>query len=378
MPAISPARRIAFDILAQVEAGAHSTDLLHRQTASLSPRDAALAHELTLGPLRRRAQLDFLIEHFSAKPPSKLDPEVRLALHLGIYQLRYLDRIPAHAAISESVELVHRARIRSATGFVNAVLRKVHREPIPWPTRAVEFCIPEWMLNRWQDAEVIAQAFLKPPETWIRVPPGTPVPEGAEPTGLPGCYLWTRNSPPEFRIQDIGSQSIVPLLELTSTHRMLDLCAAPGGKTAQARETTSQVIAADRSLQRLATIAAPRVTLDATQPLPFRAVFDRILVDAPCSGTGTIGRNPEIRWRVTPEDLVRHQERQIQILHNALTCLVPNGKLVYSTCSLEPEENESVVAQLPPGWQVEATLRRTPGQDPGDSFFAARISRKPR
>jgi 16S rRNA (cytosine967-C5)-methyltransferase len=388
LPLLSPARRAAFEILRLVEGGAHSTGLLHTRAAALEPRDASLAHELVLGTLRRRLQLDFLTEHFSGRAAAKLDGEVRLALHLGIYQLRHLDRIPAHAAISESVELVRRAHLRSATGFVNAVLRKVNRKPVPWPDRSTELSTPAWMLARWdaqfgaETAERIAKAFLQPSETWLRIPPGATPPEGAEPTDLPGCYRWTARTPPPagFRQQDIGSQCVVPLLALEPHHRLLDLCAAPGGKTAQAREVTPRIVACDRSLARLRAMPdadVPLVNLDAASPLPFRPVFDRILADAPCSGTGTIGRNPEIRWRLDPSEIARHQERQRRLLANALAALAPEGKLVYSTCSLEAEENEAVLAALPDGWQVERTLRRTPGIDPGDGFFAALISRRP-
>lgn len=332
-------------ILRAVHHGAFADEALHSVT--LPPIEAGLASELVYGVLRFQGQLDFLIEHF-AKRPLKLDLEIRAILQTAIYQLRYLDRIPPHAAVSEAVELVKRARQRSAAGLVNAILRKVHREPVPWPDAATEVSLPAWLLGRWESkfgvetAAAIAGAALKKPEVYWR----------------------------NERQMDIGAQSIVPLLELQPDHWFLDVCAAPGNKALQAREVADKIVACDRSMPRLYDIPLRRrVQLDAAQPLPFPAVFDRILVDAPCSGTGTIGRNPEIKWRVTPEEFLRQQERQLQILRHALACLRPGGRLVYSTCSLEAEENEAVIGKF--GSRVVTTGYRLPGRDPGDGFFHA-------
>ena len=179
------------------------------------------------------------------------------------------------------------------------------------------------------------------------------------------------------RMQDIGARSIVPLLGIEPGMRVLDVCAAPGNKTAQALAAGAKVVACDRYAKRLAEVPseALRVCADATAPLPFsqkfdRGLFDRVLVDAPCSGTGTLGRNPEIKWRLTEADLAPFHQRQRKILANAIECLAPGGKLVYATCSLEPEENENVVA----GYRVEQTMLRLPGREPGDGFFAAVVS----
>jgi 16S rRNA (cytosine967-C5)-methyltransferase len=336
-------------------------------------------------------QLDHLVRHFSGRDPARLDAEVRLALHLGIYQLRYLDRIPAHAAVDESVELVRRARKRSAMGLANAVLRKVSRSPVEWPDRATELCVPAWLLERWdrqfgvEQAERIGRAALTQPESYIRVPVPARPPEDAEPTEVPGCFCVGPSGPGRFRQQDIGSQAVAALLDLRSGDRFLDVCAAPGGKTAQAMEKPVSAVACDRSMSRLREmegIECPRCVADAAGPLPFRPIFDRILVDAPCSGTGTIARNPEIRWRVRPEDLPRHQERQKRILANAMAVLKPGGRLVYSTCSLEVEENEEVTAAVlaaaggpaRANWRIEHEIKRIPGRDSGDGFYAAVIT----
>jgi 16S rRNA (cytosine967-C5)-methyltransferase len=180
---------------------------------------------------------------------------------------------------------------------------------------------------------------------------------------------------PHGRMQDIGSQSIVPLLRLAPGQSFLDLCAAPGNKTAQALESGVSTVACDLHFHRIAQMRAltPNlVVLDGARPLPFGRPFDRILVDVPCSGTGTLGRNPEIKWRLTPADLDDLPRRQAALLANARTALTSGGLLVYATCSLEPEENEAVAAAVPPELIVE-TMRRIPGRDAGDGFFATVI-----
>ena len=209
--------------------------------------------------LRYQAQLDFLIEHYSRRGVSKLDFEVLLAMRMGVYQLRYLDRVPPHAAVSQSVELVKSMGFRSATGFANAVLRKVGREPVAWPDRAVELSHPEWLLARWdrqfgpEVTPLIARANLLPPETYIRIPAGRAIPAGTsvEPTEVPGCYRLVAGEADGFRIQDIGSQSIVPLLDLAPGQSFLDLCAAPGNKTAQALESGVRAVACDFHAKRV-------------------------------------------------------------------------------------------------------------------------------
>ena len=346
---MSPAREIAFRVLQRVHGGGYATDLLRRESGDA--RNLALAESITLGCLRHQSQLDYLIEFFSGRKQPKLDDEVRIALRMGIFQLRYLDRIPAHAAVAESVELVKQAHKRSAAGFANAVLRKVNRNHVQWPDQATELSLPAWMLERWQhqygeqEAAAIARAALEQPEAAI--------------------------NPDTGRQQDPGAQSIVPLLEIQPGMTVLDLCAAPGNKTAQALALGANVIAADRYLKRLTEVPmeARRIVLDAGTTLPFNMKFDRILIDAPCSGTGTLARNPEIKWRLRESDLARFAALQRKILENALPHLKSGGRLVYSTCSLEREENEDIVASL----AVASTHLRLPGRDPGDGFFAATI-----
>ncbi len=385
---LSPARQTAFAVLTAVSEGGYASDLLRERTRTLTQRDAGLGGQIVFGVLRHQAQLDYLIERYSRHPPSTLDRAVLIALRTAIFQLRYLERIPPHAAVSETVELVKRHQ-RAAAGLVNAVLRKVTRRPVSWPDRAIEFSCPEWLLQRWtehfgQDRAIdIARAALVQPTPYIRIPPGTEPPSGweVEPTAVPGAFRLTTapgaEASPDLRLHDISSQAILPILDLQPNHFYLDLCAAPGNKTRQALETPlTLAVACDISPKRIRSIPpiCPRVVLDGTKPLPFRRPFDRIFIDAPCSGTGTIGRNPEIKWRVQEGDFRNFGERQVQLVLRGLELLAPGGKLLYATCSLEREENEDVVAavqRLKPETQVEKTVWRIPGKEEGDGFFGA-------
>ncbi|MBI4890396.1 MAG: hypothetical protein HY821_07200 [Acidobacteria bacterium] len=349
---MTPARRIAFEILGSVERGGLAASLLDERLVRVDSRDAGLVTQIVFGVLRRLPQLDWLLFQSSSRPLEKIDPSVLRALRMGAFQLRYLSRVPPHAAVAETVELVKLAGKSSAAGFTNAILRKLPPLPSSWPSDDVTFCLPEWLWQRWQQnlgadlATAAARASMEEPEAHTR----------------------------DGRRMDIGAQAIVPLLELQPGQLFLDLCAAPGNKTLQALETPIRAVACDSNPRRLRAFLAPcpRVQLDAAKPLPFPPVFDRILVDAPCSGTGTLARNPEIRWRLTPAEIIRQAGRQTLILENALRCLKPGGRLVYSTCSLEPEENQDVLKRAAPA-RVQSTVLRCPGRDPGDGFFAAVI-----
>lgn len=376
------ARLLALNILLAVRRGAHAADLLYQRTADLDARDAALTTEIVLGTLRRHAQLDFLLTQISRRPLEQLDQEVLEILRLSAYQLRHLDRVPAHAVVDDAVDLARRVRKASAAGFVNAVLRRLPRGEVAWPDAPTRLSIPAWLLAGWEamfgreTAHQIAETFLNPPVLYVRNPP----PQARlqlEPAEIPGAWRVLAGDTRGVRLHDLSAQSIVPLLELETGMTLLDLCAAPGNKTAQALESGARVIACDISWQRLQTVAgAPRVVLDASRPLPFRVQFDRVLVDAPCSGTGTLARNPEIKWRLTTQDLARYQSRQIQLLRQASAAVKPGGLVVYATCSLEKQENEDVVAQCPTGFRLVKMLRRIPGRDAGEGFFAAVLQRE--
>jgi 16S rRNA (cytosine967-C5)-methyltransferase len=375
---LAPARLAAFGALFAIDRGAWSAEALAAKSVQLDSRDAGLASDIVFGTLRRRGELDAMIGKYSKRAVEKLDPAVRLALEMALYQIRFLDRVPGHAAVNDSVELARKAGKASAAAFVNAVLRRAIREPLEVPET---LSTPAWLFDRWTEqygtgtALAIAHAGLSPPDRFIRVGKGTP-PPGAEATDIPGCFKLTNGDPECFRFQDIGSQAVVPLLDLRPGQTFLDVCASPGNKTAQALEIPVRAIACDLHFSRariLAPLGIPVVTLDASKPLPFACLFDRILVDAPCSGTGTLARNPEIKWRLKHADIAELQSRQIAILRNSLAHLALGGILVYSTCSLEREENQDVVATS--GAEVLATMQRLPGRDPGDGFFAAVLSK---
>ena len=391
---------MAFDILRRVasEEG-YASDLLHAKLAGRVGRaDAALATEITLGVLRWQRLLDFLLERHLDKPAGRLDLEVLLSLRMGLYQMRFLDRIPAHAAVSESVELVKRARKRSAAPLVNAVLRRLAPEAklagaalealLPAGISAAErmavlYSHPSWLVERWlgrfgnERTVALLEANNRPPRLCCAVldPGETPAVteslrrEGFEVT--PGRWLRAALSlsggnpaaAEAFRqgkisLQDEASQMVAHLVEAQAGGVVLDICAAPGGKTgilARAAAPGGRVIAADvrehrlrsarEQMARTGTEGVYWLALDATQPLPFAETFQRILVDAPCSGTGTLAGNPEIKWRLQLDDFTRAHGQQTVMLSQALAKLAPGGRLVYATCSLEPEENEQTVGE---------------------------------
>ncbi|MGB0033955.1 MAG: transcription antitermination factor NusB, partial [Candidatus Acidiferrales bacterium] len=350
--AISPSRTIAFEILRRVESeGAYATDLLHAALdANVKPEDAALATELTLGVLRWRRLLDFLLERQLKKPVAKLDLPVLVALRMGLYQLRFLEKIPARAAVHESVELVKRAKKSSAATLVNAVLRRsaenakapaaellLKKSPLA-EKLAILHSHPTWMVERWLarlgEERTLALLLVnnQPPRLSCALHDSTRrhvILGSLEQAGMrveSGRLLRTAfsvsgGSPARteaFRkgwisIQDEASQAIPHLLDVQPGERVLDVCAAPGGKTpplVRAAGDKGIVVATDRHAHRLRAMRSQferlglarvhLVELDAERPLPFRLDFRRILVDAPCSGTGTLARHPEIRWRLRP------------------------------------------------------------------------------
>lgn len=392
-------------MLRRVEAeGAYASDVLHAELGSrVTPENAALATEITFGVLRWRRLLDFLLDRQLKKPVAQLDLPVALALRMGVYQLRFLERIPPRAAVNESVELVKRARKSSAASLVNAVLRRASAGQSERPMTATRESFdqmipgnlpvadrlgilhshPTWLIERWLNnfGEASTVSLLaannRTPNLscaihdpahrdevlavlrrgGLRIEPGEL---------LKSAFITSRGSPARteaFRrgsisIQDEASQAVPLLLDVESGDTVLDLCAAPGGKTPpliRAAGRTGLVVATDRhthrlnamrnQFQRLSLDGVQIVELDAAHALPFGRQFDRILVDAPCSGTGTLARHPEIRWRLRPEQLSEFHQLQVGILSSAIKQLAPGGHLVYSTCSMEPDENDEVVSE---------------------------------
>lgn len=378
MAQISPARKAAFEILLAVERGhAHSDDLLRAPSVSaLSPVDRNLVTALVLGVLRWQIALDRALRPRLKRPNARLDPEVLIALRLGAFQLLHMDRIPPRAAIDESVELAKLAGHRFASGMVNALLRKLAREPASASSAAPETeAFPKWMLDRWtilfgEDTTLaICRHAQSQPGLAIRISDPQAETELAQ-AGValaPGALLAAARlvvsgdvaSTQAFhegrlRIQDEGSQLVAEIAGKGTA--ILDCCAAPGGKTMILAERNPQarIVACEASPDRLASLRkrvepfGQRIAcrLADASALPDESHYDLILADVPCSGTGTLGRNPEIRHRLRADDLARHSARQRAILASALRAARRGGRIVYSTCSLEPEENEQVVAAV--------------------------------
>ena len=396
---ITPARRVAFEILQMVGAGrGHSDDLLRSpRMEALSEADRHLATALVMGVLRRQIALDARLRGLLERPEQRLAEGVSVALRLGAFQLLHMDRIPAHAALSESVELCRAAGEPHAAGMVNAVLRKLAVAPAPkaklFETTAAfaeRLGHPLWLVERW------VQHYGR--EAALKI-----CAAGEQEPAAPGSMLSLDAELPQI---DDGSRLVaelaaaaMPLVEGRPA-RVWDCCAAPGGKTLvlAARLQGAEFLATDVSERRLAAMtgrmrrypyaaAVKTLAVDATR-LPVAAgEFDLILCDVPCSGTGTLARNPEIRLRLQPEELTRQAARQRALLQAALGRLAPGGRLVYSTCSLEPEENEEVVAAIAEGRRrvpvstlreglAGDMLRTLPGVDACDGFFAVVLERQ--
>jgi len=429
---ISPARLAAFRILQQVEQGAFSSVLLAAEEPNLKPADRALCHELVLGVLRWQLWLDRVVEHFSNRRSDSLDPAVRIALRLGLYQLRRLTRIPASAAVNESVSLVRFARLTSATSFVNAVLRRAIKEADYDPREGVSDGVtdvlenisiqtshPFWLIQRWaklighHDAGAFAAVNNQVPPTVFRVVKNradqeevlgklraagaelesSDLAEGGWRVSGATALLRELSAAGEIYLQDEASQRVAELVDVRPGERALDVCAAPGGKTTLMADRAGDkalIVAADVSVTRMTTVKTTAalhglkgitpVLLDATAMLPFKpGTFDKVLVDAPCSGTGTLRRNPEIRWRLTEDDIRTLATQQKRILNNAAEAVKPGGRMVYSTCSVERDENEEVVEEFLAGhndFYPISTLRTWPHRGGFDGFFIAILERK--
>jgi 16S rRNA (cytosine967-C5)-methyltransferase len=385
---LSPARKAAFHILLAVERGqSHSDDLLRGKAVdALSSVDRNLATALVLGVLRWQIRIDHQLRTFLTHPNAKIDAEILIALRMGAFQILYFDRIPARAAIDESVELAKQAGHRFASGMVNAVLRKLAGAPrIDYSEEnAAELALaeahPAWMVERWADfygfeaARAICRHGQIQPAITVRFAnanaeselnqAGVLLERGQLLTGARTAVAGEIAATAAFlegrvSIQDEGSQLVAELAAASlgqEVKSILDACAAPGGKTIilAERHPQARILACESSEARFEQLRnrftghARQIDClhaDASQ-LAEMAAFDLVLADVPCSGTGTLGRNPEIRHRLRPEDLMRQAERQRAILASALRAVRPGGSVIYSTCSLEPEENEQVVAAV--------------------------------
>ena len=444
---IAPARVAAYDtILAVAARRADLPAALARARLKLQDeRDRALAGEIATGTLRWQGAFDHVIETFAGRPSTRLDPEVLAILRISIFQLLHLDRVPAAAVVNDAVELAGKAGKRSAAGLVNALLRRVSRERanLPLPTEppidvlAVTLSHPRWLAARW-----LARYGFDAAEAWARFD-NSPAPltlrantlkttrdalaDALEKAGVrteparlaPQGLIVTAGNPlltplahtGAFFIQDEASQLVGEFVAAAAGERILDACASPGGKTTQmaaATGDTGTIVAADVRGRRLdllsrtvAESGAHRVRIvqaNARALPPFRDIFDAVLVDAPCSGLGTIRRDPDVRWRRSETDLAALAEAQREMLAQAATVVRPGGRLIYSTCSSEPEENEDVVRafladraefrrvspdaftqrpELAAMVDDEGSLKTLPFRDGLEAFYAACLRRTP-
>ena len=426
---IGPAREAAYELLCRVEMEqAHSDDALNSEVVSrLDPRDRNLATEIVYGTLRWRGWLDHILEGAVAGSWRGVRPETRILLRMTLYQISRMDRMPDHAAVHDGVELAKRSRSKRAAGFVNGVMRSLARLR-PWT--AADFhrdcpmwarvSVPRWLWKRWQHrfgtdrAFEFALSLNRAPRAAFRRSSGlaadADLPSGFFPSELvPGAFLAGEGHPGRVEggwFQDEASQLIPHLFGPLEGARVWDACAAPGGKTAILLEKCRPcgcVVSSDMDLTRAARMAAALqgraeegpgiVVADAALVPPFRRDFDAVLADVPCSGLGTLRRNPEIRWRVRPDQLTEYSKRQARLLESVSRAVRPGGLLLYSTCSTEPEENEVVVErflqahsgfhirkpEFPAGigsWlDAQGLFRSYPGGRLWDGFFAALMVR---
>ena len=446
----APARVAAFHALRAVTALREDLPaaLVRARSRLTDERDRGLAVEIVTGTLRWQRQADHLIAHFARRPIARLDADVLDILRLSIYQVLHLDRVPAAAVVDDAVDLTRVARKQSATGFVNAVLRSVlrGRTRLPLPPRpadaddeaaaiaylGITHSHPDWLVRRWlsrhgfESAERWVQFNNAPAPLTLRANrlridrdalQGTLARDDVETepaAHAPDGLLVTAGNPlrgpadGSFFVQDEASQLVALTLGAAPGEHVLDLCASPGGKTtalAAAMSDAGLLVACDVRERRLRllretvrTSGAQRIRIvhvAAGGPLPFAARFDRVLVDAPCSGLGTIRRDPDIRWRRTEDELAAFALRQGQLLQRAADVVRPGGRLVYATCSSEPDENEAVVerflaerpefepadlrgesAALDPVLDGSGRMRTWPFTHGLEAFFAAALTRR--
>ena len=439
---VSPARYEALRILVRVEQDRAFADIALEHAlddAKLDPRDAALCTEIVYGTLRWRRHLDWRLGPHLKRPLAKLDPWVRNLLRLTAYQIFYLDRVPHWAAVDEAVSLARlKARTPGPAEFVNAVLRALTRASAPpsLPASSIEalatrLSFPDWIASRWvhrhgsAEAEKLMAAMNERPPVTIRANllrvtrddlarrvrdeelaetrPTALAPEGL--VVLRGTVAgWAAFAEGWCTIQDEASMLIARLVDPQPGELVADVCAAPGTKTTHLAElmgNRGKILAMDPHAGRLKLLAGAAARLGATiieahtGPVttfaphwPMRC--DRVLVDAPCSNLGVLRRNPDVKWRRTEEDVRRLAEKQRGILGAAASLVKPGGRLVYATCSLEPEENESVIGAFldtHAGWQAERPadfpvapdaagfIRCLPHVHGTDGFTAIRLAR---
>ena len=383
------AREVAFELLL---AWSRSRRLADELLDERKPTERALVQELFYGCIRQKLALEFLISRFTGKPPRR---SVATILELGLYQILFM-RVPAHAAVHETVELAKKHATPAEAKFVNAVLRRAEPAALQQADPWVRLSHPRWLWERHGDAW--CEWNNSPPPVYVRG--DKPWPGVLEPTTFhPLCYRVIDpqtffGSPGQYYVQDPSTLIAVDVLDPQPGESVLDLCAAPGGKTtyiAQKMQNRGKIIAADSSNVRLGRVtencrrlgASIVATLACEGTRLERCLrgtrFDRVLLDAPCSNTGVLRRRVDLRWRIKPEEISRLAALQSKLLAVAGELTKPGGVLVYSTCSLEPEENERVVEQFlggHPEFTLEATRSSVPPRDGMDGAFVARFPKR--
>ena len=414
MTDVTPGRRAAYAVVRRVfEQGAYADRALHGEARGLDRRERGLAMHVAYGTVQRRLSLDHMIEQL-ARPVGELDAPTLAALRIGLYQLAYLGNAAPHAVVGESVELAKAHK--GGHGLVNAVLRRALREGIPPlpaddtpPGAAIAHSYPPWLVELWwerfgaQDTRALLRAGNEPGELALRV--NTLVTSAAEvaeqlevpttaagdelPEGLVVSGAFDAHAHPLYRggayiAQSRAAMLVARALDPQPGERVLDLCAAPGGKTthlAALMGDRGEVVAVERhgkraqALQRTAErLKAASVAVRTGDAAHFSTPtrFDRVLVDPPCSGLGTLQGHPDLRWRMTPDAIAQLAAAQTSILAAAAKALKPGGALVYSTCTLSPVENEAIAEAS--GLQVESERLVLPHRDRTDGFYIARLS----
>jgi 16S rRNA (cytosine967-C5)-methyltransferase len=433
---ISPARSLSFKLLSRIESRRlFSDDALNSEDiALLDVRDRHLTTEIVYGTLRWQATLDYVLTNLSSRSWDDVTPGAKILLRMSMYQMWQMDRMPDYALVHDAVELAKHELGKGIDGFINGILRRLTRTR-PWndgeflqdAPRWTRISLPKWLWDRWSKrfgekaTEHFALSLNRQPQAAGRLN----ISLGAEQLPfkvvrsdlVPDAYIRTgddRESRYEkedlalFQAQDEASQLIPHLLgpDLQGW-RIWDTCAAPGGKAAilsnicgKSGKVTASDLRWDRILRLVQLFRSSGVpttdvlVADACQPSPFHSRFDAVLADAPCSGLGTLRRNPEIKWHFRPEALASLQRKQIQLLHCVSESVRVGGRLLYSTCSTEPEENEQVVQSFlsthadftidspmnPPGierWISQDNMVRTfPSTRLWDGFFAALLVRR--
>ena len=428
------ARRLAWEVLEAVAAGAYADVALERaiRQSSLSPADRGLATELAYGCIRWRQWLDAWLDRLGKVPAHKQPPRLRWLLHLGLYQVLRMQRIPAAAAVDTTVELAKRHRLSKLSPVVNGVLRSALRAKeagdtlsVPeQPAHRLALChsLPVWFaesLLSWSgpdQAERVAIACNQVPPLDLRVNRLCSTPEvvaselaeaGVPTQPIDGCpdglqvlapagdlRLWPGFEQGHWSVQDRSAQGVAPLLEPQPGDRILDACAAPGGKATHLAELMGdrgEIWAVDRSAGRLKRVAANAARLGCSsihalaadaadllgQQPEWRGFFQRILLDVPCSGLGTLSRHPDARWRVTPSTVEELLPLQARLLEAMLPLLASGGRLVYATCTVHPAENGAQVHKLlqqHADFHLESEQQRWPNPDGGDGFYTAVIT----